>query len=132
MFAVAKPMIWLYLRTGSPWASGATATLCPRGTLARTVSSPADSPSCRSRVATRTLSASCRRTPKLSTDGAMVMVGVPRLAGGRRSSVPGLQAAFGVEAHRRGLAGDLQPGPPPDPRTGGLGGRGGRADPGAV
>src|SRR5690242_6490583 len=90
-------MIWLYFRTGSPSAMGATATLCPRGTAARTVSSSADSPSCRSRVATRTLSAACRCTPKVSRDGAVVICGLRQDVGGRRSPVPGFRLGRGSD-----------------------------------
>src|SRR3954471_12122125 len=108
MGAVAKPMIWLYLRTGSPSAIGTTATLCPRGTLARTTSAPAESPSCRSRIATRTLSSWCSCTPRRSWGGT-TLIGSSRLNRcGRRSSVPGGQLPVLVEAQGRRRTGDLQ------------------------
>src|SRR3954470_6179245 len=108
MGAVAKPMIWLYLRTASPAATGATATLCPRGTFARTTSAPAESPSCRSRVATRTLSSGCSCTPRRSRGGATLIGSSHLNRCGRRSSVPGCQLPVLVEAQGRRHTGDLQ------------------------
>src|SRR3954466_11462168 len=59
---VANPMIWSYLRTGSPLAIGATAILCPRITRARAVTPAAAEPSGIGSTATTTLSLGERRT----------------------------------------------------------------------
>src|SRR3978361_402163 len=62
MACVAKPMIWSYLRTGSPTAIGAIAILCPRITRARAVTPATAEPSGMGSTATTTLSFCERRT----------------------------------------------------------------------
>src|SRR5215472_9105571 len=68
--AVAKPMIWLYLRTASPAATGTVASLCPAGTWPRLVTrSPGISvPGRISARATTTLSAPLSRMVSLGIE----------------------------------------------------------------
>jgi hypothetical protein len=59
--ATAKPRIWPYLRTGSPAAIGAVASLWPAGTGTFTAIPSTSVPGNRSTRATTTLSAGLRR-----------------------------------------------------------------------
>src|SRR3954464_6626292 len=71
---VANPMIWSYLRTGCPWAIGATAILCPRITRARAVTPAAAAPSGIGSTATTTLSFGERRTVRNVLIGDSVLL----------------------------------------------------------
>src|SRR5260221_14580161 len=95
MSAVAKPMIWLYLRTAAPVAMGDVATLCPAGICAAllTPSPGVAVPGRMSARATTTLSAWLRRMASVGMAGNSRRKG----RGGRDSTFAGGGRQLGRE-----------------------------------
>src|SRR3954466_7936908 len=104
---VANPMIWSYLRTGSPLAIGATAILCPRITRARAVTPAAAAPSGIGSTATTTLSFGERRTLR----GVLIWISLaaarPKTRKMRVAAVPGRADDHFVDANAGRLFGNI-------------------------
>src|SRR3954463_15536310 len=104
---VANPMIWSYLRTGSPFAIGATAILCPRITRAFAVTPAAAAPSGIGSTATTTLSLGERRTGR----GVLIVWPLgwarPDAGGMRVAAVPRRRDDDLVDADRCRLLGNI-------------------------
>src|SRR4051812_20268564 len=104
---VANPMIWSYLRTGSPLAIGATAILCPRITRAFAVTPAAAAPSGIGSTATMTLSLGERRTVRGVLIGWLSGSARPDAGRMRVAAVPGRRDDDLVYADRCGLFGNI-------------------------
>src|SRR6185503_16119571 len=115
--AVAKPITWPYLRTGSPAARARVAILCPAGTFAASTTGPASVstvvPAASRSLAITTSSSGCSRSvlhiplylPRLLDRGDILA----RVLGHTRVVAPAQSRdvhQIGAGAHRRSARGD--------------------------
>src|SRR3954453_4496592 len=104
---IAKPMIWSYLRTGSPFAIGATAILCPRITRAFAVTPAAAAPSGIGSTATTTLAFGERRKVRGVLIGWLSGSARPDAGRVRVTAIPGRRDDDLVDADRCRLLGNI-------------------------